>query len=471
MILSRRHTSKNEIRIIIMSLICTFGINASVSAKLPETLILHGYSRAVYQICLLEGIPVTYKMLRYRMTNASADPMQKSVDLLEKLGFRVKKQNITLNEIALSKRGVIIMGENEYPVVAHIQDKTYNIIDYPLPPKLVNRAEFTKLWPRQAIVIQDVPKMTDNNSGLTLQPYAIDFKVLDEGDIYKDSFQIRNALSVPVTIMGFKSSCGCARIVTKNAVGKLAPGESRDMDIEINSKSTVGYQEFLFLVKTDRGGVVFKVSGYVRAGGVYYPKEIDFGTLCQSESTMSKMVCFLGYAVSGANPVISVKTKSPLSYVIHREMNSAWNVTEDRLVITLDPQKAELGALSSSVRVKYRKNEKILVADLPVLAKIVLAKSKSSVFNIRDSIVGKELTKEFNIAGVDRKTVSDLQRGAAYGDIEVSWAENHSKCILVVKTTMAQVGVAERVIKFTETRKDLTIHHTIYLTIVSRKEI
>ena len=468
MLLCRKNKKKDTNRIVVLGLIYTLAVSFTVTAKMQEPLVLHGSTRAVYQICLLKGMPVTYQYLQSKMQSEANDPLQKCVDLLKNLGFRAKKKNLTLSDLGSYDRDVIVMGENEYPIVVQMHNTMYHLIDYPFPPQKLTVAEFSKLWPRQAVVINTVPKIPPNNSGIILQPYAIDFGILDEGEIYQDSFQAKNTSGKPVTITGFKTSCGCACVENVDVIGTIAPHKNKDIKIRFASKDRTGYQQFLYLVQTNKGSVLFKLSGYVRASGVYYPKQLDYGVLCRSEGIKSKTIRFLGYAISGGNPIVSVNAKTPFSYSIKKGINSDWNVIEDHLVVTLDPQKAELGNLDSTIQVKYHKNEKIKVTDIPLSAKIVVAKNKYNVFSIRDAVVGTELTKEFLIPGVDRKNVSGLQKDTRHNDIEVSWNKNDNQCVLIFKATMLESGVAERVIRFTETKDNVNIQHTIYITIISK---
>ena len=75
---------------------------------------------------------------------------------------------------------------------------------------------------------------------LKLTESEFDFGVIEEGEVLKHDFEVRNTGTAPLMILQATSSCGCT--IPKFPTEPIEPGESDMITIKFNSHHKEGYQ-------------------------------------------------------------------------------------------------------------------------------------------------------------------------------------------------------------------------------------
>lgn len=88
----------------------------------------------------------------------------------------------------------------------------------------------------------DTPEVIDD-------AYAWDFGEVNEGEVLKHNFTIKNDTDKTLNITNVRTSCGCTTSQVKNKV--LLPDESTDLEVTFNSKGYSGEIMRSIYVETD----------------------------------------------------------------------------------------------------------------------------------------------------------------------------------------------------------------------------
>ena len=87
------------------------------------------------------------------------------------------------------------------------------------------------------------------NKGKALDAYTWDFGQVEEGEVLRHSFELKNESKNVMNIKDTDTSCGCTASQAKKR--RLMPGESTTIEVQFNSKGYSGYTSQFIYVHTD----------------------------------------------------------------------------------------------------------------------------------------------------------------------------------------------------------------------------
>ncbi len=427
---------------------------------------LTGSARAAYQICLHWNVPVDYddlSTLSARGAAGTRDALATTQMILSALGFEcTDEKDMTLAKWIQTSSPCVFLRDGS-PMVLWREGDEYWCRDYPNAAQKMAEAEVHNLWHGRAIVVRASPKVDSGTSGMIPNAFVRDFGLIDEGEVYSCSYTLRNASSDTVIIQGFRTSCGCALL--EGHTGPLPPGEKCDVTLKFHSSGKTGYQQYYCLIKSDRGGAVLKLSGYVRSEGGYYPRVLEFGDIARDESETTRTMGFLGKSTDALRPIVKVSVSSPFKYRIEEGTNEEWKVAEDRIVVTVDPSSLKPGPVSASLVVEYRHDDRCVTVTVPITGTVVDAKRRSLLFLAKPVGPGESMHQTFPLRGIKKGDVVELkdvsESGLAFSLMEGSTGDG----CLVVEGTPVWSGERDVYVTFVNKMEERRVLYGIYVRV------
>lgn len=462
---------RHYVRLAICILIVVFGQHSSNAAG-PRPLALPSPVRAAYQVCLHYNVPVNYEDMLKAASKADSQP----VDLLATVrtilasrGFNCEIQDRVSREEWLRNTRACVILHNQQPEALWTENGDYYLRDYPNAARKLSEDDLQKLWTERLLFIRDIPSVKTGDTGITAAPFASDFGLIDEGQVHESQYVLKNTSSKAIHIEGFSTSCGCA--IVEGNTGRLDPGNTHFISLKFDSRGKTGYQQYYCIVKTDAGGVLLKLSGYVRSEGGYYPRTVDLGHIARDQGRQIVTVYFLGHAVDSVRPIISVSAPSSVSYSIDKGINDEWNVAEDRLILEIEPSQLNVGQFSASVKVTYHRDDKQKTVTIPVSATIVDAKRRSLLFVAKPVAIGKDMHQGFRLRGITKDRVVGLKEYPKSGlTIDIVQEDDAKDAQLVLSGKPLWSGSKEVVVAFTDTSGPSRVLYDVYITVETKEK-
>lgn len=142
-------------------------------------------------------------------------------------------------------------------------------------------------WPGEIPAVEEYFSAAVDDCGLEVEASTIDFGVVYEGTKSSYPLKLKNVADHAIDVIGANASCGCTTVHTKTPF-RLAPGEERELTIQMNSSNNVGDLKKTVTVFVREGQSHFKFPVAVQAHSIALidvdRREVDFGMVKDSET-------------------------------------------------------------------------------------------------------------------------------------------------------------------------------------------
>lgn len=436
------------------------GIAATTHAGPNVPIFPTPHARAAYQVCLETGAFVELGSIVKAQEASPFDPLRACAKLLKSVGFRAEVKWLSLKAFKALPHPVIILDENKAPVVAKAGKLGYSLIDYPRAPRPGRAAA----WPTDAVVVSSLPKEPASKSPVRPQPSVGDFGIIEENQTATKYFTVVNTSDKPVTVTRMFSTCPCTTVTGPK--GKIPPGGKVTITVKFEPKGQWGYRRSMCIIKTDRGSATFKLTGYVRSPGGFFPGLLDFGTLVAGGKPAQRTVEFLGQTFSRRRPIVDIVSGAPLSWKLDKTFNANWSVPADKVQVTFDPNNLPLGPFRARLRVRFWWKGRIRETMVVAAARIVATRTQYHLFSVRNAVAGKAVKRRFVVRGVEAARVSKLTTLTAPAPLTARIAKTDDGTFAVALTSAPlKPGVAEAAVQCIVQTPDGPTTHVMYFVV------
>ena len=143
---------------------------APSSAVHRKFIALSPQARAVYQVCLLFDVPVSFFGLMEDDPGAGKDVLGRVAKLLTSLGFKVVSRTADYEDFVQSGARGVVLDERGDPMVGVLRESEHRLLSYPHKPRRVTGEAFRALWPCKAVLILRAPPEKSGQSPLRVEP-------------------------------------------------------------------------------------------------------------------------------------------------------------------------------------------------------------------------------------------------------------------------------------------------------------
>lgn len=402
-----RHAGCFPYRILCFILI---GVAMRPLTATADASVLPSYTRAAYQMCLENDLPISYQRIDDK-AKASVDdtPVRRAHALLNAMGFQSEIRHLMANEAAVLATPCIIADETgKFCLVVRRYENRRQLIDYPQKPLDITPEKWARLWPRDAVVVTQIPTRDYGKMDVKTVPAVADFGVIEQGEVVTIGFAIENITDKPAEVLAISTSCGCT--LAQGQLGPLPLGQKRACTVKFSSAQRNGYQEVYCAIRTNLGTSLLRVSGFVKSESAYYPKSIDFGSLTPQAKPVEQSIAFVTDSLDGARPLISVTGPEWADVKTEQRTHAIWRTPEDRVVITCDPKRLGIGSREGDLKATYRVGMETRTVSIPIAIKIVDAKLRSLLLKATNMVPGERFSRSIELPQFHADTILDFRQ-------------------------------------------------------------
>ena len=211
-------------------------------------------------------------------------------DAAKSVGLQAGGYPLTFDKLAKLREPCIIpYGKDHFVVLERIEQNTVYLYDPNKGPLTLSGEEFLTNWVNHAgLVLRRATTAGAAPDGSTphisLVHASYDFGKVNQGEIIRHSFEIKNTGGETLLIHELKKSCNCTSTVARQRT--IPAGGASYIDLTYDTRDRRGKQTVDVYMSTnapDQETMKLAMTGTVIVGPTFAPQRIDFGQVRQKE--------------------------------------------------------------------------------------------------------------------------------------------------------------------------------------------